>query len=74
MAELGARDPVPAEGGVGFTGPFELAYRVNLESRIASRVLWRLAEGPYRGEDDLYRAARDQPWPSWFARPTARSR
>jgi putative N6-adenine-specific DNA methylase len=58
---------VPAEGGVGFSGPFELAYRVNLESRIASRLLWRLAEGPYRGEGDLYRAVRDQPWPAWFS-------
>ena len=30
-------------GGVGFGGDFLLCYRVNLESRIASRVLWQVS-------------------------------
>ena len=29
-------------GGVEFGGDFYLCYRVNLESRIASRVLWQM--------------------------------
>ena len=54
-------------GGVGFTGPFDLCYAVNLESRIASRVLWRLRHGPYSREQDLYQLAVDLPWPQWFS-------
>jgi putative N6-adenine-specific DNA methylase len=53
-------------GGVGFSGDFSLCYRVNLESRIASRVLWQLATHRYRNEDDIYRAAYALPWSDWF--------
>jgi putative N6-adenine-specific DNA methylase len=44
-------------GGVQFVGDFFLCYRVNLESRLASRVLWQVATGHYRSEDDIYRAS-----------------
>jgi putative N6-adenine-specific DNA methylase len=53
-------------GGVQFTGDFYLCYRVNLESRIASRVLWQVASGSYQNEEDLYRAAVGLPWTDWF--------
>jgi putative N6-adenine-specific DNA methylase len=53
-------------GGVEFAGDFFLCYRVNLESRIASRVLWQVATARYRDEDDIYRAAYALPWPDWF--------
>jgi putative N6-adenine-specific DNA methylase len=53
-------------GGVQFVGEFFLCYRVNLESRIASRVLWRVATGGYRSEDDIYRSAYALPWTDWF--------
>jgi putative N6-adenine-specific DNA methylase len=53
-------------GGVGFGGDFLLCYRVNLESRIASRVLWQVTTGGYRSEDDIYRAAYALPWTDWF--------
>jgi len=66
LTELGARDVTPTQGGVGFSGPFDLCYRVNLESRIASRVLWRVWHGPYRHEQDLYEAAYSLPWRDWF--------
>lgn len=67
LGSLGALDLAPTQGGVGFTGPFELCYRVNLESRIASRVLWRVAQGRYRREQDLYEIARALRWQDWFA-------
>ena len=35
----------------------DLAYHANLESRLASRILWRVAHGRYRNEDDLYALA-----------------
>src|SRR6185369_498692 len=40
LTALGASSVVPTEGGAGFSGDLELAYRTNLESRLASRVLW----------------------------------
>jgi putative N6-adenine-specific DNA methylase len=53
-------------GGVAFSGDFLLCYRANLESRIASRVLWQLAIDDYRNEDDVYRTAFALPWTDWF--------
>lgn len=53
-------------GGVGFSGEFSLCYRANLESRIASRVLWQLAKDRYRNEDDIYRTAHALQWSDWF--------
>ncbi len=53
-------------GGVQFGGDFFLCYRVNLESRIASRVLWQVARGDYRSEDDIYRTAYAPRWTDWF--------
>ena len=53
-------------GGVAFSGDFLLCYRANLESRIASRVLWQVATDDYRNEDDIYRTAFALPWTDWF--------
>lgn len=55
-----------APGGVEFAGSWETCYRVNLESRIATRVLWRVASADYRGEEDIYRMARQVDWPRLF--------
>ncbi|HUW49851.1 MAG TPA: THUMP domain-containing protein [Sulfuricella sp.] len=66
MKALGAAGIKPADGGVGFSGDFALCYRANLHSRIASRILWRLAERPYRSEADIYHAAYALPWQEWF--------
>ncbi|HMM53940.1 MAG TPA: THUMP domain-containing protein [Candidatus Desulfobacillus sp.] len=54
-------------GGAGFEGDRETCYRVNLWSRIATRVLRRVAHGPYRGEEDVYRLALEVPWPRLFS-------
>ncbi len=67
VESLGGQGLSLTQGGVGFTGPFDLCCRVNLESRIASRVLWRVAHNGYRCEQDLYDAAYSQPWPDWFS-------
>jgi len=66
LAPLGATAIVPADGGVGFEGELALAYRANLESRIASRILWRVAEGSYRDEADLYTLVHDVDWKTHF--------
>jgi putative N6-adenine-specific DNA methylase len=66
LSALGAQFVTPAEGGVGFAGPIELAYRANLESRLASRILWQVAHGRYRNEDELYRLANGVDWKRHF--------
>jgi len=66
LARLGAQDIAGTQGGVSFAGPFDLCYRVNLDSRLASRILWRIAQGSYAQEQDLYQAALRLPWPDWF--------
>ena len=53
-------------GGVHCSGTFQDAMRMNLHSRIASRVLLRIAQGSYRNEDDIYRLALAQKWENWF--------
>jgi putative N6-adenine-specific DNA methylase len=66
LRRLQAKKISAVGGGLEFTGDFFLCYRVNLESRIASRVLWQVATGRYRDEDDIYRAAYALPWTDWF--------
>ncbi len=67
LLALGAAQPALVPGGVGFSGSLALCYRANLESRIASRILWRMAQAPYRSEQDLYLIAHDVPWHQWFS-------
>ena len=66
LAELGAGEITAADGGVAFGGPIDLAYRANLESRLASRILWQVGHGAYRDEQDIYQLALDLDWPKWF--------
>jgi putative N6-adenine-specific DNA methylase len=53
-------------GGAWVRGDERTAMQLNLESRIAQRVLWPVAEGRYRDEHDLYDLARRVPWPAWI--------
>jgi putative N6-adenine-specific DNA methylase len=56
----------PADGGVAFAGPLELVYRANLESRLASRILWQVGTGTYRDERDLYALVHAIEWSRHF--------
>jgi putative N6-adenine-specific DNA methylase len=67
LEQLGAQDVTDLPGGVSFTGPFALCYTVNLYSRIASRVLWRVFHGSYHDEHDIFQAAHALPWQTWFS-------
>jgi putative N6-adenine-specific DNA methylase len=66
LAALRASDIVPAEGGVAFAGELDLAYRANLESRIASRILWHVGSAAYRDERDLYALVHALEWTRHF--------
>jgi len=61
------KDAKETPGGVAFSGTWEICYRANLWSRIASRVLWKVGAFEYRNENDLYAAAKAIDWPRYFA-------
>ena len=54
-------------GGVWVEGDALTAMQLNLESRLATRVLWPLVDGYYRDEHDLYDLARRVPWGEWIS-------
>lgn len=66
LTEFGVHGIDPTEGGVAFAGDMLLCYRANLESRIATRILWQIDRGRYASEDDIYQAAFRLDWPQWF--------
>ncbi|CAN7469569.1 THUMP domain-containing class I SAM-dependent RNA methyltransferase [Paraburkholderia hospita] len=54
-------------GGVHFKGGWAAGMAANLHSRIASRVLLKIAHRPYRNEQDIYGLALEQSWEQWFS-------
>ena len=66
LGALGAQRAQAAEAGVSFTGPFDLVYAANLHSRIASRILWQVAQFPYANENDVYERGKEVPWQEYF--------
>jgi len=66
VAAAGGQGARQVPGGVEFAGDRECCYRMNLESRIATRVLWWLGESAYATEDDIYRFALGIDWPKHF--------
>lgn len=53
-------------GGVHASGALQDAWRINLHSRIASRVLLRIANRTYANENDIYDLVLEQSWEQWF--------
>ena len=66
LAEMGIADARPAPGGAAFKGEMRDAWTVNLWSRLAVRVLWRVGKGRYHLESDLYDGALKVNWPELF--------
>jgi putative N6-adenine-specific DNA methylase len=62
VSSRGGADAAAVPGGVAFSGDWNTCYRVNFWSRIASRVLWRVASFDYKSEHDLYAAAKAVDW------------
>ena len=67
LTRIGALEVTAVDGGVRFSGEFETCYAVNLESRVASRVLWQVSHTPYRSEKDIFEAVRGLRWHEWFS-------
>ncbi len=53
-------------GGVHCSGTMQDAWLLNLHSRIASRVLMRMAQRSYTTENDIYDLVLEQTWEDWF--------
>jgi putative N6-adenine-specific DNA methylase len=66
LTALGGASVTPTDGGVAFTGQLDVVYHANLESRIASRILWRVAAGSYRDEADIYALVHAVDWKRLF--------
>jgi len=64
-ADPSARPIVELRGGVQVRGDALVAMQLNLESRLAQRVLWPLVHGEYHSEHDLYDLALTVPWNDW---------
>lgn len=66
LAQFDATAIQSSQGGVAFQGDWHTCYRANLQSRIASRILWQVARQPYRNEGDIYDITQALPWQEWF--------
>ncbi|HUQ24543.1 MAG TPA: THUMP domain-containing protein [Burkholderiales bacterium] len=67
LSVSGAKELKQTPGGIAFSGSWEVCYRANLWSRIASRILWKVGEFQYTNEKDLYEATKGLDWPLYFA-------
>ena len=67
LGAFGAQEVKATDGGVAFAGDLPLVMRANLESRFASRMLWRVGGSPYRDERALYELVKDIDWKRFFA-------
>src|SRR5438552_18207801 len=66
LTQIGATDVAATDGGVAFAGDLVLAQKANLESRSASRILWRVGGAPYRNEKDVYALVHAIDWHRLF--------
>lgn len=62
LRSLGAQNVRAARAGVSFTGDLATAYRACLWSRLAARVLVRIAEVPADSPEELYDSVLALPW------------
>ncbi len=67
LTELGAENISTVHGGVKFEGNWEICWKVNLESRLATRVLWKVGHGIYHNEEHIYKITYSVNWKNWFS-------
>ncbi|OJX34083.1 MAG: RNA methyltransferase [Burkholderiales bacterium 68-12] len=63
---LAGQDLLTGRGGVLLRASWRDALRLNLHSRLAQRVLVRLAQRPCQQENDIYELAAGVAWEAWF--------
>ncbi|MGK0410804.1 MAG: 23S rRNA (guanine2445-N2)-methyltransferase / 23S rRNA (guanine2069-N7)-methyltransferase [Shewanella psychromarinicola] len=67
LKEFGATDVKESVAGVYFCAPLELAYRITLWTRLASRIVLVIYKGACDSAEQLYNAAYCIDWPSHFS-------
>lgn len=66
LTALGAENINVVNAGLEFSATIESIMRMNLHSRLASRIMIRLGYSGYRDEDDIYKIAQRIEWDEWF--------
>jgi putative N6-adenine-specific DNA methylase len=66
LRALGFEDAQPARAGCRFHADWPGMQRANLYSRLATRILIQISEGPVAREDDIFELAYQTPWERWF--------
>lgn len=66
LEALGYGGLIKARAGCHFEADWTGILKANLYSRLATRVLVRVAHAPVRTEDDILALARDTEWERWF--------
>lgn len=66
LSALGFDQVTPTRAGVHFEVDWWGVQRANLYSRLATRILVRVAHGSVLKEDDIYDLARTVRWERWF--------
>lgn len=66
ISQLGGKIEKETHLGVIWSGPLEIAYKVCLWSRLASRLLLPLLESPVSSVDEMYEQTRQVAWPEVF--------
>jgi len=66
LQTLGFADARAQRAGCQFSADWQGVMRANLWSRLATRILLRVAHAPVAHEDALYALAHATPWEHWF--------
>ena len=66
LTKMGAGQVMPGHRGVGVFGNREMLWRINVESRVANRVLVPIAEFPAASREALHSGAFKVDWSRWF--------
>ncbi len=66
ISSLGGSQVVLTTAGVTFSGTLEVGLRCALWSRLASRILLRVARFPMTSKEDLYNNVKEIPWEEHF--------
>lgn len=69
LDRLGISIQGATETGVSLVGDIDIALRLNLQSRLAHRVLWKLGDGVAHHPDQLHKRLLTLPWEDWIPVP-----
>jgi putative N6-adenine-specific DNA methylase len=63
---LGAKSCEIVNAGIKFKADLNTVMKINLHSRLSSRIMLQVAFGGYRNEEDIYNISRSVKWQEWF--------